>query len=608
MAEEYDTMLYESTSTLISVVSRRKLEKEECTHEMPEGLNGNRKHSRGWNSSHCYQNPILRYQGKFSKDMSRENIPQDGDVPCAVDAVRPELFVDVAERIDEQWDGNARLFEPFGRERVLLYEHSDCLAVKALLLMCNLKCKFESIQNAEDLSMNGHIPVLRVDNILLSGFDEILLYLVRKDIVAFQNLKNLDYLFLHSLVHGILRKAELYICWVMEEVFQQVTLVRFSAAYSWPAKMTLPYEKRKEVLKLLKCHRWLEKSPDEVFDEVEYACECLSMKLGAHQYFSGNNPTEIDALIFGHLYTLLTTSLPNVAIGDILKKFPNLLQYQGKFSKDMSRENIPQDGDVPCAVDAVRPELFVDVAERIDEQWDGNARLFEPFGRERVLLYEHSDCLAVKALLLMCNLKCKFESIQNAEDLSMNGHIPVLRVDNILLSGFDEILLYLVRKDIVAFQNLKNLDYLFLHSLVHGILRKAELYICWVMEEVFQQVYWNCSDFGAIFGGLLVACENDASLRKKERGSKTSEMPQMVFDEVEYACECLSMKLGAHQYFSGNNPTEIDALIFGHLYTLLTTSLPNVAIGDILKKFPNLLQFCEDFEKLYFPLLPMLNA
>ncbi|KRX74851.1 Metaxin-2 [Trichinella sp. T6] len=259
--------------------------------------------------------------------MSRENVPQDGDVPCAVDAVRPELFVDVAERIDEQWDGNARLFEPFGRDRVLLYEHSDCLAVKALLLMCNLKCKFESIRNAEDLSMNGHIPVLRVDNLLLSGFDEILLYLVRKDIVSFQNLINLDYIFLHSLVHGILRKAELYICWVMEEVFQQVTLVRFSAAYSWPTKMTLPYEKRKEVLKLLKCHRWLEKSPEEVFDEVEYACECLSTKLGAHRYFSGNNPTEIDALIFGHLYTLLTTSLPNVAIGDILKKFPNLLQF-----------------------------------------------------------------------------------------------------------------------------------------------------------------------------------------------------------------------------------------------------------------------------------------
>ncbi|OUC46674.1 hypothetical protein D917_07547, partial [Trichinella nativa] len=164
-------------------------------------------------------------------------------------------------------------------------------------------------------------------------FDEILLCLVRKDIVSFQNLKNVDYLFLHSLVHGILRKAELYICWVMEEVFQQVTLVRYSAAYSWPAKMTLPYEKRKEVLELLKCHRWLEKSPEEVFDEVEYACECLSTKLGANPYFSGNNPTEIDALIFGHLYTLLTTSLPNVAIGDILKKFPNLLEYCEYFEK-----------------------------------------------------------------------------------------------------------------------------------------------------------------------------------------------------------------------------------------------------------------------------------
>ncbi|KRY39681.1 Metaxin-2 [Trichinella spiralis] len=671
MAEEYDTILYESTSTLISVVSRRQVEKEECTHEMREGLNGNRKHSRGWNSSHCNQNPILRYQGKFSKVMSRENVPQDGDVPCAVDSVRPELFVDVAERIDEQWDENARLFEPFGRERVLLYEHSDCLAVKALLLICNLKCKFESIRNAEDLSMNGYIPVMHVDNLLLSGFDEILLYLVRKDIVSFHNLKNVDYLFLHSLVHGILRKAELYICWVMEEVFQQVywNSGDFGAIFGG---LLLACENDASLRKKERGSRTSE-MPQMVFDEVEYACECLSTKLGTNQYFGGNNPTEIDALIFGHLYTLLTTSLPNVAIGDILKKFPNLLEYceyfekydtilyeststlisvvsrrqvekeecthemreglngnrkhsrgwnsshcnqnpilryQGKFSKVMSRENVPQDGDVPCAVDSVRPELFVDVAERIDEQWDENARLFEPFGRERVLLYEHSDCLAVKALLLICNLKCKFESIRNAEDLSMNGYIPVMHVDNLLLSGFDEILLYLVRKDIVSFHNLKNVDYLFLHSLVHGILRKAELYICWVMEEVFQQVtlvrYSAAYSWPAKMTLPYEKRKEVLELLKCHRWLEKS--PEEVFDEVEYACECLSTKLGTNQYFGGNNPTEIDALIFGHLYTLLTTSLPNVAIGDILKKFPNLLEYCEYFEKVYFPLLPMLNA
>ncbi|KRZ08143.1 Metaxin-2 [Trichinella zimbabwensis] len=265
--------------------------------------------------------------------MSRENVHQDAEVPCAVDGVQSELLLDIVERIDERWDGNARLFEPFGRERVLLYEHSDCLAVKALLLTCNLKCKFESIRNAEDLSLNGYIPVLLVENLLLSGFDEILLYLMRKNLVPFCNLKNLDYLFLHSLVHGILRKAELYICWVIEEVFQKVTLVRFSAAYSWPANMALPYKKRKEILELLKCHRWLEKSRREVFDEVEYACECLSTKLGTNQYFGGDSPTEIDALIFGHLYTLLTTSLPNVAIGGILKKFPNLLEFCEEFER-----------------------------------------------------------------------------------------------------------------------------------------------------------------------------------------------------------------------------------------------------------------------------------
>lgn len=49
-----------------------------------------------------------------------------------------------------------------------------------------------------------------------------------------------------------------------------------------------------------------------------------------------------------------------------------------------------------------------------------------------------------------------------------------------------------------------------------------------------------------------------------------------------------------------NRPTELDALAFGHLFTILTTPLPNNYIANTVRNYPNLITLVQRIEKEYF--------
>lgn len=47
-------------------------------------------------------------------------------------------------------------------------------------------------------------------------------------------------------------------------------------------------------------------------------------------------------------------------------------------------------------------------------------------------------------------------------------------------------------------------------------------------------------------------------------------------------------------------PTELDALVFGHIFTILTTRLTNDDLAERVKSFQNLLSFCKRIEQTFF--------
>ncbi|CAN7981016.1 unnamed protein product [Ixodes pacificus] len=74
----------------------------------------------------------------------------------------------------------------------------------------------------------------------------------------------------------------------------------------------------------------------------------------------------------------------------------------------------------------------------------------------------------------------------------------------------------------------------------------------------------------------------------------------VVFEEVQTCCAALSERLGQQSYFFGDKPTELDALTFGHLYSLMTTDLVDGRLGQIVSGFGNLVDLCHRVESQYF--------
>ena len=47
-------------------------------------------------------------------------------------------------------------------------------------------------------------------------------------------------------------------------------------------------------------------------------------------------------------------------------------------------------------------------------------------------------------------------------------------------------------------------------------------------------------------------------------------------------------------------PTELDALVFGHIFTILTTPLPDNRLASIVRQHKNLTDLCQGIDKEYF--------
>lgn len=62
----------------------------------------------------------------------------------------------------------------------------------------------------------------------------------------------------------------------------------------------------------------------------------------------------------------------------------------------------------------------------------------------------------------------------------------------------------------------------------------------------------------------------------------------------------LYLKIVFNNYCIIFRPTELDALLFGHLFTILTTPLPNLELANTVRRFPTLINLVKKVEKDYF--------
>ncbi|XP_060536369.1 metaxin-2 [Cylas formicarius] len=246
----------------------------------------------------------------------------------------------------EPWPKDAKLFQPYEVEQILLPDNANCLAVQAFLKMCNLDFQVEPRANAEAMSPTGKVPFIKVGRFVTAELEGVVQFINGKGISLTGKLEDdqkADMRAYMSLVRNVIEVAELYICWVDKETYSEVTSVRHGSVYPWPLNHLQNYEKRRQVIKKLKALDWYYKTLPEVLQEVEICCEALSVRLDNKSYFFDEGPTELDALIFGHLFTILTTPLPKNDLAEIVRRHPSLISLVQKveiqyFKKDSKLE------------------------------------------------------------------------------------------------------------------------------------------------------------------------------------------------------------------------------------------------------------------------------
>ncbi|XP_066158338.1 metaxin-2-like [Euwallacea fornicatus] len=242
----------------------------------------------------------------------------------------------------EPWSKDVKLFQPYEVEQILLPDNANCLAVQAFLKMCHLDYQVEPRANAEAMSPTGKVPFIKAGRFVIAELEGIVQFVNGKGISLTDKLDDEQKSNLRAymtLVRNVIEIAELYICWIDKETYDEVTSIRHGSVHPWPLNHFQNREKKNQIAKKLKLLDWYNKNLYEVYQEVELCCKALSDRLDNKLYFFVDSPTELDALVFGHLFTVLTTPLPRNDLAEIVRRYPSLIDLVKKiemkyFNKD----------------------------------------------------------------------------------------------------------------------------------------------------------------------------------------------------------------------------------------------------------------------------------
>eukprot|EP00058_Branchiostoma_floridae_P027106 XP_002612597.1 hypothetical protein BRAFLDRAFT_280403 [Branchiostoma floridae] len=235
-----------------------------------------------------------------------------------------------APYIDPQWPRGVLLYQPLPDSQMTLNDNANCLAVKTLLHMNDLDFEVAPRTNAEDMSPTGKVPFLRAEEHLVAEWEPIMAFVNAKKynlgshLELWQKAEMKAYM---SMVENVLKPAELWSSWCDEETAYQVTKPRYGSPYPWPLNSLLARRKQRAVWTIMRALGWRDKTAQQVYDEVNRCCLALSNRLGSSNYFFGHQPTELDALVFGHLHSLLTPDLSHPRLQQAVRQHDNLAAF-----------------------------------------------------------------------------------------------------------------------------------------------------------------------------------------------------------------------------------------------------------------------------------------
>ncbi|KAK6621533.1 hypothetical protein RUM44_001340 [Polyplax serrata] len=241
----------------------------------------------------------------------------------------------------QQWPDDVTLYQQDEKYQILP-DYANCIAVQTFLKINNLKFELVAKQNAEFMSPSGKLPFIKCGAFVIAEYESILSFVSNKGIGTSQQMDKAQWADMRaymSLVNNVLQNAELYMCWYEKSYYDSVTWHRYSSVFSWPLNYILTWQKKQSVTKKLKVLGWTKKTKDQVLEDVKNCCHSLSERLDKNPYFFGEFPTELDALLYGHMFCILTGQPQIQELGSIIKNFPNLLEMCSRLETNYLMKN-----------------------------------------------------------------------------------------------------------------------------------------------------------------------------------------------------------------------------------------------------------------------------
>lgn len=277
------------------------------------------------------------------------------------------LLPEKAPAASATWPPDVCLYQPLETKQMLLPEQASCLAVQTYLRMCRLPYREQNCANAEFMSPGGRLtrlPLLRVGQRLLSEFEPIVAHVeqVQPEQALCRSLneeqrEQLGTMVTH--VENTCTLAGLHSCFCARQTYAEHTWPRNGAGHPWPLSMLRRYERKQDALRLLRVYQWHMLDAHAVQLQFQQCLQLLDDKLQATQaecqneqlqqeqeqaqeqaqeqtqeqaqkqeqtlFLWGKQPTQLDALLFGHVTALLGTSLPQMPLAETVRNFPRLL-------------------------------------------------------------------------------------------------------------------------------------------------------------------------------------------------------------------------------------------------------------------------------------------
>jgi len=237
---------------------------------------------------------------------------------------------------EKTWPTDVTLYT-LPEEKELLPDIAQCHVIRALFACHGLMdCyNIERRHNAEFMAPKSRkVPFLRTAESVFA-YEEILQfminhnYVLKSDMSAEERIKMEGVI---SLMETKLGPLEMYVTWI-DPMNKGLTQERYGRNYPQPLKKLLCWRKSAEVTQYLKTMGILEKCETEIREEIVDVYKCISQKLEGSGCVVGEDVTEADVFVFGHLQAIRESKLKKNILMEELKNFPTLTEFCSNFNQ-----------------------------------------------------------------------------------------------------------------------------------------------------------------------------------------------------------------------------------------------------------------------------------